>query len=155
MFCREGRIPRHACWHSSLLDAHRTQDEKVVHCTLFQVIFDLQVKPKLKVLVKSLARNFYDSGLVHTLTKVAHQLSVHPQREKAGVAAVRANTKKKVSYGLGMGAESADVHPMMTRFPVSLQAEHGHSPSNILTADKETLYIMLKVSEHKDTGNHP
>lgn len=74
---------------------------------------------------------------------MAHQLAVHSQRQQSGLAAVWVNTKKKVSDGLVMGAVPANVYPMLKRFFFSLQAEHSHGISSILTGDKETLYIIL------------
>lgn len=41
IFSSNGGIPHHAQRHSSLLDAHGAQDEKVIHCTLLQVILHL------------------------------------------------------------------------------------------------------------------
>lgn len=41
MLSSERGIPHHACRHSSLLDAHGAQNEKVIYCNLLQVILDL------------------------------------------------------------------------------------------------------------------
>lgn len=84
--------------------------------------------------------------MVYTLTKVAHQLAVHSQRQQSGLAAVWVNTKKKVSDGLVMGAVPANECPVMRRLFFSLQAEHCHDISSILTGDKETLYIILTLT---------
>lgn len=76
-------------------------------------------------------------------TKVAHQLAVHSQRQQSGLAAVWVNAKKKVSDGLVMGAVPANASPVTKRFLLGLQAEHSHHLVNILTGDKETLYVVL------------
>lgn len=47
IFSSERGIPHHARGHGSLLDAHRAQDEKVIHGTVFQVILYLEVKLKM------------------------------------------------------------------------------------------------------------
>lgn len=80
---------------------------------------------------------------------LAHQLAVHSQREQSGLAALRVNTKKKVSDGLVMGAVPAHVCPVMKRFFISLQAEHSHGISSILTGDKKHFTSCLKLANIK------
>lgn len=87
---------------------------------------------------------------VYALTKVAHQLAVHSQRQQPGLAAVWVDTKKKVSDGLVMGAVPADASPAVKGFLLLLQAEHGHGLSSILTGDKETLYISLTLTTRSE-----
>lgn len=137
----ERGIPHHAHRHGSLLNAHGAQDDKVIHCTVLQVILYLEVK--LKVHGKYLTWNIWHTEIVYILTKVSHQSALHSQRQQSGLAAVRVNTKKKVSDRLVMGAVPAKARPMMERSFFNLQAEHSHGISRILTEDEVTLYIIL------------
>lgn len=79
VFPSERGIPHHAHRHSSLLNAHRAQDDKVIHCTVLQVILYLEVK--LKVHGKYLTWNIWHTEIVYTLTKASHQSALRSQRQ--------------------------------------------------------------------------